>query len=503
MSAWNGPGVAWRLFVTAWLLFALHFATNIAREYYPAFSLAERGTLRVDPYIGLHPDLFEVPGRGAFMNNNPGTSVPAAVPYLLARPVIDRAVERVAAARAASGDEVSTEYQDHRPLRRKFFKQVRELGLDIRFGLASGVIQLGYTAPLSALAVVVMRSLLLRLGFGAGQAMLLALLYGFGTPVFFRTGFINQNLTVAHLALFSFALVHRPAGQTPGARSLAAAGFLVGYGLVCDYSGIVPIVVLGAATLARLSADHGPRVGLIRALPYVGGGILACSLLLLYQAWAFGHPLYPAQHYMPATEFSGDGWNGVHLPALDLALQNLLDLRFGLFTAGPLLLLAFAAPWLRDSGGPRLPRRDLVTAFAMFLGIWLFASCIAFARLQWNTGVRYLMPAVPFLFLATATVWVRLSPRTRFLLGGLAVLQAWSLAMVREPPIESLATALLGGPQLPWLTVLSKMDGQFLPLLSRESPNPMLLLLLTGLGLFWLWWPLRSQGRSLDGPPQR
>jgi hypothetical protein len=316
--------------------------------------------------------------------------------------------------------------------------------------------------------------------------------------VFFRTGFINQNLAVAHLALFSFASIYRREDRSPSPRSLLAAGFLAGYGLFCDYSGLVPIVVLGAYALAKLTAEHGTREGVLRSLPMVAGGVLGCALLLGYQAWAFGDPLYPAQHYMPATEFSGDGWNGIHLPALDLALQNLVDPRFGLFTAGTGLLLAFAAPFLRAGPGPRLARREQILCLAMFVGIWLFASSVAFARLQWNTGVRYLLPAVPFLFLLGATVWARLPQRAVALLAGATLLQGWSLAMVRETPAESLATTLLGGLQLPWLTVLGKMGAQYLPFFEGRAPDPTLLFVAVFGALAWLWWPLRSQGRSLD-----
>ncbi len=489
---------AWRLFLSCWLLFSLHFATNIAREYYPAFALAERGTLRVDAYLGLHPDLFDVPGHGAFINNNPGASIPAALPYLLARPIVDPLVARVARRRAETGEPPTADYDDPRPLRRKFFRQVREMGLDVRFGLASGVIQLGWTAPLSALSVVVMRALLLRMGFGAAWSLGLALLYGFGTPVFFRTGFINQNLTVMHLALFSFALLYRPRGQSPGPRALLAAGFLAGYGLFCDYSGLIPIAVLGPYALARLTTEHGPAEGLRRALPMLAGGVAGCALLLLYQAWAFGSPLFPAQHYMPPTEYSGEGWNGIHPPAPDLAWQNLFDPRFGLFTAGTGLLLAFGAPFVTRGARKGLGRTELVTCLAMFGGIWVFASSVAFARLQWNTGVRYLMPAVPFLFLASAPVWTRLPRRLLPLLAGAVLLQGWSLAMVRETPHESLLTALLGGPQLPWLTVLGKMGGQYLPFFARQRPDPLLLLLAVAGFLTWLWWPLRSRPRPLD-----
>ena len=39
-----------RLFLTCWIVFSLHFATNVVREHYPAFSLVEDGDFqRVEP----------------------------------------------------------------------------------------------------------------------------------------------------------------------------------------------------------------------------------------------------------------------------------------------------------------------------------------------------------------------------------------------------------------------------------------------------------------------
>ncbi len=490
--------VGLRLFLTAWVLYAAHFATNIVREYYPAFSLAEHGTLRVDDYLGLHPDLFELEGRGAFINNNPGSSILAALPYALARPAVDRIVAGVRERRAAAGAPPSTEYDDPRPLRRKFFRQVRERGLDVRFGLASGVIQLGFTAPVSALAVVVMRGVLLRMGFAATPALLLALLYGFGTPVFFRSGFLNQNLLIAQLSLFAFALLYRnEAERPPGRGALLAAGGLTGFCVVCDYSGVVPIAVLGSWALAEEARRRGAAAGLRRTLWLVAGGAAAAALLPAYQAWAFGHPIWPAQHYMPATEYSGQGWNGVNWPAADLALQNLFDPRFGLFTAGPLLLLAFAAPFLRGPR-PRLRASELALAFGVLVGSWLFASCIEFARLQWNTGVRYLMPAVPFLFLAAAGVLARLPRPLALGLGAASLLQCWAHAMVRETPWISLLRVLGHGPELPWLTSIGRTGARLPILLPDGTPRPLpVLLLLAALGVI-LWWPLRSRRPPLD-----
>ena len=88
---WRLPAtsMAWRLFLSAWIIFSLHFATDIVREHYPAIALGDHFSFRLDEYGGLHPDLFEKPGWGWHIGNNPGVSMLAAIPYVLARPLID------------------------------------------------------------------------------------------------------------------------------------------------------------------------------------------------------------------------------------------------------------------------------------------------------------------------------------------------------------------------------------------------------------------------------
>jgi hypothetical protein len=77
------PRIGWRLFVTVWLVYSVFATTNVVRETYLAISLGTSATVRVDPYLDLHPDLFEIPGRGSFINSNPGASLLAALPYAL------------------------------------------------------------------------------------------------------------------------------------------------------------------------------------------------------------------------------------------------------------------------------------------------------------------------------------------------------------------------------------------------------------------------------------
>jgi hypothetical protein len=123
-----------------------------------------------------------------------------AIPYFFTRPIVDRIVARVIRARAASGlKEPPGGYNSPWPMARDFYQEAWRRGFDIKFGLASVVMQALCMAPISALGVVAMFYFLRRV-FGSDQtAFRLALLYAFGTPVFFRTGLLNHNMMMAIL----------------------------------------------------------------------------------------------------------------------------------------------------------------------------------------------------------------------------------------------------------------------------------------------------------------
>ena len=115
-----------------------------------------------------------------------------------------------------------------------------------------------------------------------------------------------------------------------------------------------------------------------------------------------------------------------------------------------------------------------------------------------NTGVRYLVPCVPFLFLAAASVLVRLPRPLAVGIALGAVGWSWAHAMVRETPWESVRAVLAGGPQLPWLTSVWR-SGARAPLLLRDSgPLAWPLLLPAAAALAILWRPSRSRAGVLD-----
>jgi hypothetical protein len=495
LSRLTTRGVALRLFITCWLIYALHFATNTVREIYPALSLGDHLSFDVSEYLGLHPDLFAMPGRGAFINNNPGASMLGAIPYALTRPIIDPIVARVQAARAQS-TQPPPQYNTIYPLSQEFYRKAYARGLDIKFGLAAGAMQVLLMAPLSALSVVVMFYILFSLTTSIQKSLLLALLYAFATPIFYRTAQLNQNLLVSHCALFAFALLWQPWNQsTPLRRShYLLAGLIAGWAVVLDYSGLVVLGSLGLYALVRYRSFPAAIRTRLDLVSFGLGAIAGVGVLLIYQWAAFGNPIFPAQHYMPATAFSGYGFSGMDLPQLDLLWDTAFGMRFGLFTSAPLLLLALYIPgWLRGSlriVGERELRFILLYSLAFFL----FASASQYGRLQFNSGVRYIVPVVPFLFLLAAGVLLRMPPVLAVIVGIVTTYWSWCLALYRDVEqgfgvFESLIHVTSGEIRLPWLTTLERIG------YVSGVPISIALLLLCGILVWFLW---RSPSKALQ-----
>lgn len=116
-----------RLFLSCWLVYVLHFATDFVREHYLVVSIVEQHAYRLDPYYGLHVDIFqnppEAPVQGAHHGANPGISMVAAIPYFVLRPAVDYLVRRELATRPAEGDS-SVVYRDDRPRRVEFYHKI-------------------------------------------------------------------------------------------------------------------------------------------------------------------------------------------------------------------------------------------------------------------------------------------------------------------------------------------------------------------------------------------
>ncbi|MBK8248091.1 MAG: hypothetical protein IPK85_11910 [Gemmatimonadetes bacterium] len=485
-ASWRGRAGT-RLALSVWFVYALFATTNVARETYLALSLAERGSIRVDEYLGLHSDLFEIPGRGGYINNNPGASLAGAVPLVVARPALAALFawkpELIAAKPPAA-------YDDPRPNRSKFMNAARARGLDIKLGLAALLTGAGAMAPLGALAAWLLFRYLAHRGMAERQAAGWALAYAFATPLLFRSAFLNQNALLAHATLGAWIAMTgwrpRPAGQAPPLGALALAGLLLGFGLLCDYSAAPLLLVFGAWATTIGWSRGGVGGALVAGATFTAGALPMIGLLLGYQQMAFGAPWFPAQRYMPATEYSVIGWNGFFVPTTELLLGNLFDGRYGLFAFCPLLAAGLAI--VAISRDARRQVGSVGWALLACAGLYVFSSANQFANLQWNTGVRYLVPLVPILFLLAIPVLQRLPGVARWglLVSSLAI--SLAVSMTRESVPDAFAWLWRSGPTLPVFLVLEKMASGY-PQLQFGAWGPLAVLGLATLALVALWWP--------------
>lgn len=499
-SSWIHPtrGIAIRLFLTCWLVYSAHFTTNIVREIYLALSIGDHASFQVNEYANMHPDIFEKEGYGWHIGSNPGVSMLAAIPYAMLRPLTDRVVERVRHARESDPAAEPPEYDSPWPMARQFFRESWERGFDIKFGLAAIVTQWFCMAPSSALAVVLMFYLMRNLFRSDKTALWLALLYAFATPVFFRTGFLNHNLMLGHIAFAGFLAMWNPWGSECISRKMRylLAGMAGGTAVLFDYSGAILLLALFFYGLAKeyLRTDIGSTFR--HGVWYFLGTLPPVLLLWLYQWRSFGNPILPGQHWMPPVEWIEDGYQGFTLPQLELFNMLGFDYRFGLFVVCPLLLLALVLPFFRKREPDVLPRFEMVALLLTFVGLWLFFSCVSYTRLQFNTGIRYLAPIFPFLFVPAAVMLMKLPMRVIYFIGLISLVISWPLAMYRDVErgmgiLDPIVNVFTSGFKLPVLTLLSRIDGPWREHVA-DGVTALPILLLLGLILFGVWYPFRK-----------
>jgi hypothetical protein len=488
-------GVAIRLFVSCWIIYGLHFTTNIVREIYPAVALGDHLSFRVDEYADMHPDLFEKDGYGWHIGNNPGVSMIAAVPYAMVRPIIDRVVDYVNQTRTASGQTDPPPYNSPWPMARDFYAEAWRRGVDVKLGLAAIVMQTMAMAPSSALGVVIMFYLLREIFTSDKTAFFLSLLYAFGTPVFFRTGFLNHNLMLGHFAFMGFVTMWNLKGnkQWSKQRRFFLGGLAGGAALLFDYSGVVLLLGLFVYGFIKQWRDESFQKAVYVSVWYVLGTLGPIALLWLYQWRSFGNPFLPGQHWMPPVEWIELGYQGYGFPRLDLFLMLGFDYRFGFFVSSPLLLLALAAPFVDRGEDCKLPKFELAFLLAIFIAFWVFFSGSNYTRLQFNTGIRYMSPMFPFVFIPAAIVLVRLPQIAMQMISVISFVEAWAMAMYRDVEsgfgvLNPIIRLFAGGFQLPVLSTLLQLRDQF----GRFIPNgvsPIPLFILTGVIIYIIWSP--------------
>ena len=225
----------------------------------------------------------------------------------------------------------------------------------------------------------------------------------------------------------------------------------------------------------------------------------------LHSQWVcFGSWIHPPQTWMADANFTDLGYRGFAPPAADLYFDKLFEHRWGIFAYGPLLIIGLLPPRSRAGQMPLVSRREWSFGMVFLALFMLFCASNQYARMQWNTGVRYLMPVVPLLFLFACQHLARLPGGVLFLLAAPAVLHEWVLCLRRDNDLwAEWKSFLADGPRLPWLDVLSRtaLGRGHIP----AGAMPSMLVLAAGIslvvGLWWIGRRIRSGSPATTSVP--
>ena len=227
-------------------------------------------------------------------------------------------------------------------------------------------------------------------------------------------------------------------------------------------------------------------------------GTVAPILLLWFYQWqAFGHPFYPGQHWMPPVEWIERGYQGVGGPQAELLLALAFDHRFGLFVSAPILFFALAAPFVHGGNGEHSSEFELAALLGIAGALWVFFSGVNYTRLQFNTGIRYLSPTFPFLFVPAAVVLIRLPRPVIYFVAVGAVAQAWCMAMYRDVERGSFGV-LEPVCRRSWGLPVARLDNSCASWRSirryfPDGVSPLPLFVLTAAIVYGIWrWPQRE-----------
>ncbi|NOT48113.1 MAG: hypothetical protein HOP17_10250, partial [Acidobacteria bacterium] len=199
----------------------------------------------------------------------------------------------------------------------------------------------------------------------------------------------------------------------------------------------------------------------------------------------FGYPLLPAQSYMPPANYTELGFKGFSLPRFDLLTETAFNIRYGLFTSAPILLLALIVPvWLRKKSR-LLERRELVFVVSFIALFFVFCSANQYGRMQFYLGVRHIVPVAPFMFLLAANVLLKMPRIPAALIGTFATYWSWCLVMYRDVEFgfgifDAVKNVTFEGFRLPWLLTLDRMG-----YVQNATVMPLMILCAAAIWILW------------------
>jgi 4-amino-4-deoxy-L-arabinose transferase-like glycosyltransferase len=382
----RGPhGVALALFALVWFS-CMWFGSwelnpNNATRLFAAFAIAERGEAKIDRYQSLTIDKAQF-GDHYYMDKAPGMTL-MAVPSVWA-------LEKITGGR--SSDQVI----DATNPRLATFMRLR---LQVAVALS--------VAVLTAFASVLLLDMATGITGSPAAGLYAALSYALGSIVWGWSTTILGHAPVAALLLIATWAVWR---GTSSPRDLTRwryplmAGLALGWAVVIEFPAALGGVAIGVWAIWRTRDVAWEARRSVLAIA-VCAGLAALLPLFAYNLFAFG-TLFRLG-YQGVVGFNGmqQGLFGLTYPKPEALFGILFGVRRGLLWVSPVIVLGGVG--LVEMIRARATR-DLGVAAAVVVAIVLTVNA---SYIYWDGGAaigpRHSVPAIPFLALGLAALWVR------------------------------------------------------------------------------------------------
>ena len=377
-------GVALLLFVLVWLSVAWFGSAplnpNTATRLFAAIGLAERGDPTIDRFQSLTIDKARF-GPHYTMDKAPGVT-------LMAVPVV-WAVDRVTGEQSGAQVADATSYH-----------LGRFLALRLRWIVAVVL------APLTAFAAVLLMDLAAGISGSAVAGLIAALGYALGSIVWGWAATMFGHAPVAALLVIATWAAWRSAdgGKEAGRRRYPVMiGLTLGWAVVVEFPAVVPgLLIAGWAAWQswRFPPADRRRFLLVATIT----GLAALTPLLAYNQLAFGTPFRVG--YSGVVGFNGmdQGLFGLTYPKPGVLWELLFGQRRGLFWVAPVLLAGAAGLAVM------VRRRDTRAFGGLAVSVIVAVLLVNASYFYWDgggsMGPRHSLPAVPFLALGLAPLWM-------------------------------------------------------------------------------------------------
>jgi hypothetical protein len=378
---------------------------NTKTRMFLALSIAESGSISIGDYAPLTEDRAERAGR-YYSDKAPGMAILALPAIALARPLL----ARLGGGAACAGPDCWFEPDGE-----------TKPPYNALYYVATALTSVAITAA----AVVLFRTFLLLLYEDRGAATFAALALAFATPLGAWATTFFEHAAAASWLFAGLVAAHWAGWQSSDSLRPGTAGVLVaaplGLALVTSYLTAVPVLIVAAYALLG-AWRRPPRWVLTAALAAMGTGALIVAPLLAYNWAAFGSPFSVGYGHLDGFEGMQQGLFGISWPNLTALRGLTIEQYRGLLWVAPIVIL-YPLGLIAMLRAPRCRALGAVSA-AVAAYYLLVNSGYAYWNGGFSLGPRHMIPVLPFLMLAIASLWVEAGAVLRSLMVALGLVGA-------------------------------------------------------------------------------